>query len=382
MMGDYPRDPEHIGGGVESITLYLLKGLRQFSELELHMITLRSDVTEKVTLHDGVTVHYIMPSHRLNAFTFGLYHQHLLRQKITALQPDLIHAHIAGMYPLAAAGTGIPFVLSLHGIRRNEMTFGRGWRNQLYRRWFITYQEWASIRLTKHVIATSPPYIRKEFGHIIRGRIYDIENPVKDHFFEIERCEQPNRVLYAGHLSVRKGIYELLQSINQARQQIPDLQLRLAGRMDVDPAYAEQLHAYVQAHKLEDCVHFLGPLDEASLLEEYARCALLVLSSRQETAPMVIEQAMAARVPVVATRVGGVDYLVDHSRTGFVVELGDTQGLAQAIACLLTDAGLRARMGAAGRIEADRRFRAETVARQTRAVYDQILSYSSPTTAS
>jgi glycosyltransferase involved in cell wall biosynthesis len=378
MMGDYPRDPEHIGGGVESITLYLLKGLRQFSDLELHMITVRSDVTEKVALHGGVTVHYIMPSYRLNAFTFGLYHQHLLRQKITALQPDLIHAHIAGAYPLAAAGTGIPFVLSLHGIRRNEMTFWRGWRNQLYRRWLVTFQEWASIRLTKHIIATSPPYIRKEFGHIIRGTIYDIENPVKDHFFEIERCEQPNRVFYAGHLSVRKGIYELLQSMNLARQHVPDLQLRLAGRMDVDPAYVEQLHAYVHAHKLGDCVHFLGPLDEASLLEEYARCALLVLSSRQETAPMVIEQAMAARVPVVATRVGGVDYLVDHGRTGFVVEFADTKGMSEAIVRLLSDANLRVRMGIAGRFEAEKRFRASEVARQTRQVYDQILGRSLP----
>ena len=88
---------------------------------------------------------------------------------------------------------------------------------------------------------------------------------------------------------------------------------------------------------------------------------------------MVIEQAMAARVPVVATRVGGVDYLVDHGRTGLVVDFGDIKGLADAMTHLLTDADLRVKMGAAARIEADRRFRAEAVARQTRAVYDQIL---------
>lgn len=382
MMGDYPRDPEHIGGGVEAITLYLLRGLRQFSDLEIHMVTLRSDVTDSVVSHDGITVHYVMPNYRLNALTFDLYHRHLLQQKLAALQPDLIHAHIAGTYPLAAAKTGIPFVLSLHGIRRNEMAFWRGWRNQLYRRWLVSYEERASIRAAKYVIATSPPYIRKEFGHVIRGEIYDIENPVKDIFFEIERHEQPNRVLYAGHISVRKGIYELLESINLARQQVPDLHLRLAGRTDIDPVYLARLRAYIHTHGLDDCVHFLGPLDEAHLLDEYARCALLVLSSHQETAPMVIEQAMAARVPVVATQVGGIDYLVDHGRTGFVVELADIQGLAKAMARLLTDAELRACMGAAGRIEADRRFRAEIVARQTRTVYDQILGYSSPTTAS
>lgn len=91
---------------------------------------------------------------------------------------------------------------------------------------------------------------------------------------------------------------------------------------------------------------------------------------------MVIEQAMAARVPVVATRVGGVDYQVDHGRTGFVVEFGDVKVLADAMARLLADAELRARMGRAGRIEADRRFRVEVVARQTREVYDRVRSRS------
>jgi len=376
MMGDYPRDPEHIGGGVEAITLYLLKGLQQFDDMELHMVTLRSDVTERTVSHNGITVHYIPTNYRLNALTFDFYHRHLLRQKLVALQPDLVHAHIAGTYPLAAFDMGFPSVLSLHGIRRHEVALWRGWRNQLYRRWIITYQEWASIRAAKHIIATSPPYIRKEFGRIIRGKIYDIENPVNGHFFTVERCEQPNRVLYAGHISVRKGILQLLQAVDLVRQRVPDLQTRLAGRMGSDRTYIEQLRAYTHDHGLEDCVHFLGPLDEASLLEEYARCALLVLPSRQETAPMVIEQAMAARVPVVATRVGGVDYLVDHGRTGFVVEFGDTRGLAEAMTRLLTDAELRARMGVAGRDEADRRFRATVVARQTREVYDQILSRS------
>lgn len=382
MMGDYPRDPEHIGGGVEAITLYLLRGLQQqFDDLELHMVTLRSDVTEKVASHNGITAHYIPTNYRLNAFTFDFHHRRLLRQKLTALQPDLIHVHITGTYSLAAFGMGFPSVLSLHGIRRREMALQRSWRSQIYRRWMVTYQEWASIRAAEHIIASSPPYVRKEYGRVIRGKIYDIENPVHDRFFAIERCEQPGRVLYAGHIRVRKGILELLQAIDLMRQEVRDLQVRLAGRMDLDPTYLKQVRTYVHDHGLEDCVHFLGPLGEGSLLEEYARCALLVLSSRQETAPMVIEQAMAARVPVVATRVGGVDYLVDHGRTGFVVEFGDIKGLAEAMARLLADADLRAQMGEVGRVEADWRFRTTVVARQTREVYDQILNRSSPSSA-
>lgn len=376
MMGDYPRDPKHVGGGVEAITYNLLRGLQQFDDLELHMVTLRSDVAETVTSHGGVTVHYIPPNYRLNAATFDYYHQRLLRQELAALQPDLAHVHINGTYALAAASSGFPFVLSVHGIRRREMALRRDWRSRLYRRWMVTYQEWASIRAAKHIIASSPPYVREEFGRIIRGTIHDVENPVKEAFFAIERCEQPGRVFYAGSIRRRKRPLQLLQAIDLVRRRVPDVQVRLAGRLDLEPPYTEQVLAYIRDHGLEDCTHILGPLDEASLLEEYTRCALLVLPSSQETAPMVIEQAMAARVPVVATRVGGVDYLVDHGRTGFVVELDDVKGLAEAMVRLLADADLRARMGEAGRVEADRRFRTEVVARQTRQVYDQVFSRS------
>ncbi|MDY7076290.1 MAG: glycosyltransferase family 4 protein [Chloroflexota bacterium] len=376
MMGDYPRDPEHVGGGVEAVTLYLLGELQRFDDLELHMITMRPDVKEKVVCYDRTTVHYIATNYRRNALTLDSHHRRLLRQKLTALQPDLVHAHIAGTYHLATLGMGFPTVLTLHGVRRNETALWRGWRSQLYRRWVITYQEWASVRAAEHVIAISP-YIRREFGRTVRGQIYDIENPICDRFFAIERREQPNRVLYAGHISVRKGILELLQAVNMVRQRIPDLQVRLAGRMSSDQTYIEQVRSYVRDHSLEDCIRFLGPLDEKNLLDEYARCTLLVLPSRQETAPMVIEEAMAARVPVVATRVGGVQDLVSDGRTGFVVELGDTKGLADAMVRTLADADLRARMGEAGRIEADRRFRADAVACQTRKVYDQILNHSS-----
>jgi glycosyltransferase involved in cell wall biosynthesis len=374
MLGDYPRDPQHIGGGVEAITLYLLRGLQQFRDLDLHMITLHSNVPTQTVSHGGITVHYIQPDYRLNALTLDAYHQHLLRRKLYALQPDVTHTHITGTYPLAAAGAGFPMVLTLQGIRWREMTLWRNWRSRLYGRWIVARQERASVRKAEYVIASSPPYIRKEFGPLIRGEIFDIENPVKEDFFHIERRAQPNRILFAGHISVRKAVLELLEAVEWLRARVPDIQVRLAGRTSIDAVYTERVRVFIRNHNLQEHVHLLGSLDEASLLDEYARCAFLVLPSRQETAPMVIGQAMAAGVPVVATRVGGVDYLVKDGHTGFVVEFGDIQGLAAAMSRLLGDASLQVRMGRAGQAEAHRRFRAEVVARQTRAVYDHMLA--------
>ena len=88
---------------------------------------------------------------------------------------------------------------------------------------------------------------------------------------------------------------------------------------------------------------------------------------------MVIQQAMAAGKPVVATRVGGVPYLIHHEQTGLLVEYGNIDGLADAISLLLSDDALRRRMGLASRDEAMQRFRAADVACRTRQVYHIVL---------
>ena len=87
-----------------------------------------------------------------------------------------------------------------------------------------------------------------------------------------------------------------------------------------------------------------------------ARSDVFVLSSRSEGFPVSILEAMAAGLPVVATRVGGVAEAVVHGETGFLVPAADPQALAGALAKLVADVELRRRLGAAGRARALRLF--------------------------
>ena len=88
---------------------------------------------------------------------------------------------------------------------------------------------------------------------------------------------------------------------------------------------------------------------------------------------MVIQEAMAAGLPVVCTRVGGTEHQVADGETGFVVEAGDIDALAARIENLLADEALRRSFGIAGKAVAEREFRAAAVAEKTIAVYRRIL---------
>lgn len=93
---------------------------------------------------------------------------------------------------------------------------------------------------------------------------------------------------------------------------------------------------------------------------------------------MAVAEAMAAGRPVVATRLCGMVYMVEHGGSGLLVDDDDVSELADALLRLLGDDQLRARMGQRGRELAQARFRASVVAQQTRDVYLKILNEPSP----
>lgn len=107
------------------------------------------------------------------------------------------------------------------------------------------------------------------------------------------------------------------------------------------------LEQRVTALGLGPCVHFLGW--QRDLEPIYADLDLVVLSSRNEGTPACLIEAMAAGLPVVATRVGGVPDLVADEKTGLLVPPGDAAALSQAIEVLLGDANRRHEMGRLGR---------------------------------
>jgi len=124
-----------------------------------------------------------------------------------------------------------------------------------------------------------------------------------------------------------------------------------AGSLERDPAFAARVQR--DARGLGGLVRFTGPLTGPDLDRAYAAADLLVLASRAETYGMVVTEALARGLPVLATGVGGVPEALGHGEDGSVPGLlvppGDPAALGAALRRWLGDAGLRTRLRSAAR---------------------------------
>jgi len=369
VLGQYPLDEGCILGGVEAVMVPLLNALASFPDLDMHIVTCQGAAADYVSrTRLGVPLH-IRRRRRLGRLTFYARDVASMHQALRAISPDVVHAHGIGIYAVSALGFPCPHVVTVHGIFSREAEFAEGLPGRL-RGSFDSFYERYSVARVRNLISISP-YVEQELARIggFRGHLYAIENPVDDAFFTIKGVGEESTILYAGCVIPRKGLLNLLQALAQVRKTVPHIALRVAGETDSDPAYVDACRQMIAERGLESAVTFLGSLTLDEMVQEYARCAVLSLPSKQETAPVVVAEAMAAGRPVVATRCCGMPYMVEHEGSGLLVDDGDVPGLADALLRLLNDVQLRARMGQHGRELAQARFRADVVAQQTRDVY-------------
>jgi glycosyltransferase involved in cell wall biosynthesis len=171
------------------------------------------------------------------------------------------------------------------------------------------------------------------------------------------RAGYGQRVLFIGRLDAVKGVPVLLEAFAVLRASVPGARLTLVGD-GPDRAGLEAVAA-----GLGDAVRFTGYLTQEAVAAELAVHDVLVLPSFAEGVPVVLMEAMASRLPVIATRVGGVAELVEDGVSGFLVPPGDPESLAERLGRLLTDPELCRRMGVAGRaaVEARHDVRTEAV---------------------
>lgn len=371
MLSPFPLDWEHAHGGVESTVMYLLDGLAGRVDVQVHVVTSLPSVRSPQSRTRGaVRITYLprLPWGRAVGYAGDF---RAIRRIVEQEQPDLVHGQGTTFYAGAALASGAPAVITAHGVAFREVAYLHGVFQRARGLWDAWYER-RCLRRTRYLIAIAP-YVAREFARRTRARVWFVPNAISERFFDLPRAPEPQTVLFAGVVSPRKAVCELVQAVAVVRKTVPDVRLRIAGSLRQFPDYVARVRRLVAEQGMEDSVQFLGALPEMGVLEEYARAAVLALPSWQETLPAAVAQAMAAGVPVVSTAVGGVPDIIRDGETGLLVPPGDVPGLADALARALTDAPRARSLAEAARGYAEENFRGRVVAQRVLDVYADVL---------
>ncbi|RSK38882.1 colanic acid biosynthesis glycosyltransferase WcaL [Rhodovulum iodosum] len=160
------------------------------------------------------------------------------------------------------------------------------------------------------------------------------------------------RVLFIGRLDAVKGVPLLLEAFARLRPAHPGATLCIIG----DGPHRAALEQQARALGLDPASVFLGYRPQAEVAALLEEADMLVLPSFAEGVPVVLMEAMASRIPVIASQVAGVGELVEDGRSGFIIPPGDVDSLAERLDRLLSDPELCRRMGAAGRGQVEAAF--------------------------
>jgi D-inositol-3-phosphate glycosyltransferase len=196
-----------------------------------------------------------------------------------------------------------------------------------------------------------------------------------------DQCERI--VLFVGRIEQIKGIDVLLRALGLLFFRHPELRsdvclLVVGGALDPNDdspevEKIEELQRLVHQHRMEANVSFVGSMDQQRLALFYAAADVCAVPSLTESFGLVALEAMACGTPVVGTRVGGLQTLIEDGDSGLLVPAGDYQALAESIAKVLTDHRLRMHLAHGARDRAEH-FSWRSVGDRIEALYAKILA--------
>ena len=303
---------------------------------------------------------------RLNG-NFHLHHYPQLGREIANFKPDIVHID-EEPYNLAT------WQALFHARRSGAKSLFFSWQNILrhYPPPFAWGERWVLQHADYALVGTeSAGAVWRAKGY--KGKMQTIPQFGTDTARFVpapERSARPFTIGYIGRMVEEKGVFVLLEAVAKLAS---DWRLRLVGGGDALGA----LRARVAELGLEAHVTFVGQLPSTQVVAEYHKLDVLALPSLtrpnwKEQFGRVLVEAMACEIPVIGSDSGAIPDVIGDG--GLVVREGDANALAQALDSLQADAHACAQFGKAGRARVLAHFTHAQIARETVAVYREMLS--------
>lgn len=356
-------------GGAETVFIELADRLRGRGYRCLPVIRGPGWVHDEL-LRRGLTPRVLLPAKG----SFNLAFLAALVGLIRRERVDLIQSHLLGSNVycgLAGWLTRRPVVATFHGmvdIHPQERRRGlKLWVMERGIRRFVTVSRSLASRVQKEGL------LNPALTTVIYNGIDVARYRQPRHRKLIRELGLPDDAILVGSLgNVRpaKAYDVLIRAAARLAPRHPRLHFLIAGH--IKPALMTELEALMAEEQVADRVHFIGYRDDSAAF--LAGLDLFLLSSTSEGFSISTIEAMAAGLPVLATRCGGPEEILRDGESGLMVPPGDPQALAQGLERLLSDEPLRQRLAEAAREDAAARFDIQTMVDAYQAIYDAVLA--------
>ena len=292
-----------------------------------------------------------------------------LRRYVRSHGIDVIHSH--------KYKTNLYAFLANLGLRKKLVSTCHNWLGDSLAMRFYAWLDKRILRNFDMAVGVSSEIVAELKKHVPSHRFMRIGNGIDIRKYQKSanrdearrQLQVGNRrvIGFVGRLSPEKGIGYLLRAVGNLVKDREDVCALIVG----DGEQAEGLRSEAQALQIADRVIFTGNRSDTPTL--YAAMDVFVLPSLQEAFPMVILEAMASGVPVVATRVGDVAEIIEPGRTGLLVDTKDVAALQAAIHEVLAHREQADSMSAAARARTEEKFSSAAMATQYRSVYERVM---------
>ena len=265
-------------------------------------------------------------------------------QAVSAVKPDIVHINSAfdykafcrdAAYAVASKAFGKGIVIQYHGGLSEDFVFSSN----------IVFAKLARriVSLADEVLVCSKRQKNILSKALPGKRITVFPCPVDTGSFPAKKasCEGFS-VLFMGRFMASKGVYDIIEAARRVAAKDVGIRFVLAG----DGPEHLKARKLADEYGLSEWVSFPGHVTGGEKLGLFSHAGVFVLpTSHPEGLPVALLEAMAAGLPVITTRMGGIPDVIDDGVNGILIEPGDVNALSEGILRLAGDCGLRDRMG-------------------------------------
>lgn len=341
-IGPYPTSPDCIHGGVEASVYGLVKELAKNHTVDVFDIP-RLSGPDSVESYGNIVIHrYVNPGRHNKDAVLRL--SEIVRD-IVALNLNVCHIHGTGAFSkqmyFALQHYGIPTIVTVHGLlceEKKQALIRKPSLKHLYQ-WLVqTRDERDLLNVVPRIIVDTAYVEGKLRSYKLRHtpEIHVIPQGIDETFFSIHCNPDSNVILAVGAIGPRKGHAYTLKMFNQLRARGIDARLRIIGSL-ADKAYFDSLERQIANSPYKADISLEANLPREELLKAYASAKLFVLHSREESQGIVFAEAMATGLPVVATKIGGIPYVVADGKSGLLCPYASIDTMTDSVALLLTN---------------------------------------------